>query len=847
MIKYIRMKYCAMREYKSDAKASGTFSFWCLPSVFLFALLISFGQAVGQTCDPCFAILDNGDWDDPNSWSDTSGGSATTNIPGNNTDVHVGENGAITINLNVDANADNVTVYNGGTLFYTAPGVRLRTLGGSTLTIQSGGSLNGSTETAADLVLRGDLVLDGAISNLRRIIVNSTAPISLSGSGTIDLSTAIEGIGEIRINGTGIVTNTISTTIVIERLRLNNDGITLVNAAGSSIQCTNLRLYGTNGQLTNNGTITTTNNLQSNDATDSNTITNASTGIMTIGNNINITDATLTINNNGIFTHNNNFANIGGVETFTNGTNATWTTSASSHANINTFNTSASGNTLIYNSAGAQTIFVPSDGSYHNLTVQNAGTKSAAGSLVIDNDLTIGGSASLDVNTNAADLTIGGDWDNSGAGFTQGTRTVTFNGASAQTIGGTNSTNFYNLTLNNTSGVSPEFTLGISTNTDNILTMTSGNIDLASLSMTIGTAAATPGALVYTDGTFFNGSLTRFYDAATVADGVDAGLFPLSDTDGNSRPFYVTSPTIAPATGGTITVSITTSDNMATDVGPIDDNGTDIVRRHNSSWNVSTGGGLSGGDDFNLRGSGTGFGTIDALSDLRLMTTAGVVGTNGGAGGTTSNPIIDRTDLTLAELSNSFHVGSTNDTDSPLPIDLLSFEATFNPSGYVELKWSTLTELNNDFFTLERSTDGHQFFVLADVPGSGTTSERRDYSFRDEDPMPGSAYYRLTQTDFDGSTEIFDLVKASSKLSGLLSLYPNPSRQGKFNLRVNQAIVNEITMDMFNSMGVEIGLVSIYKNATEIEAIPAHQLAPGIYLVTIRYGSNIVRQKLVVR
>lgn len=101
-----------------------------------------------------------------------------------------------------------------------------------------------------------------------------------------------------------------------------------------------------------------------------------------------------------------------------------------------------------------------------------------------------------------------------------------------------------------------------------------------------------------------------------------------------------------------------------------------------------------------------------------------------------------------------------NGTNTTLPITLLSFDATVQQQS-VLLKWVTESELNNDYFTIERSTDGQQAEEVGTLPGAGTTQTVQSYSFVDENPLPGTSYYRLRQTDFDGRTEAFDWVAVS--------------------------------------------------------------------------------------
>jgi hypothetical protein len=85
-----------------------------------------------------------------------------------------------------------------------------------------------------------------------------------------------------------------------------------------------------------------------------------------------------------------------------------------------------------------------------------------------------------------------------------------------------------------------------------------------------------------------------------------------------------------------------------------------------------------------------------------------------------------------------------------LPIELLDFQANYDGTN-VNCTWATATELNNDYFTVERSVDGVNFIGIGKVKGAGTTNVQLDYAFTDDQPVTGQSYYRLKQTDFDGA------------------------------------------------------------------------------------------------
>ncbi|SFO13984.1 Por secretion system C-terminal sorting domain-containing protein [Algoriphagus ornithinivorans] len=142
--------------------------------------------------------------------------------------------------------------------------------------------------------------------------------------------------------------------------------------------------------------------------------------------------------------------------------------------------------------------------------------------------------------------------------------------------------------------------------------------------------------------------------------------------------------------------------------------------------------------------------------------------TGSSSGGTISAG--NTTNLGLLSIGNSFRV---------LPIELMEFKATQIRNEKIKISWKTLTERNNSFFTLEKSEDGSTWKVISIIPGAGDSSELLHYEFDDLDPRYGRQYYRLTQTDFDGNTEIFQvigisLIQENNKYPSF-DIFPNPS------------------------------------------------------------------------
>jgi len=124
-------------------------------------------------------------------------------------------------------------------------------------------------------------------------------------------------------------------------------------------------------------------------------------------------------------------------------------------------------------------------------------------------------------------------------------------------------------------------------------------------------------------------------------------------------------------------------------------------------------------------------------------------------------------------MSNNFFIGSTN-TATSLPIVLQSFMG-YAQRDRVDLKWITASELNNDYFTILRSTTGNDFEEVARIRGNGTTNQMNNYLFEDDGPAAGRNYYRLKQTDFDGKTTLSEVIIVSfSGENSSVNIFPNP-------------------------------------------------------------------------
>lgn len=190
-----------------------------------------------------------------------------------------------------------------------------------------------------------------------------------------------------------------------------------------------------------------------------------------------------------------------------------------------------------------------------------------------------------------------------------------------------------------------------------------------------------------------------------------------------------------------------------------------------------------------------------------------------------------------------------------LPIHLLSFDARLE-GNTVRVEWTTATEQNNDYFTVERSTNGLTFDEIAEVPGAGNSNQPIDYSIYDDSPVLGTTYYRLKQTDFDGKYEYFDIVAVNYSKNNegtcVLKVYPNPC-PGRCAITLENCQENErgeMKVELFDAAGNRIyqnipyrdsdGSFSFYINTD-------NNMAPGVYIVRAAAVRESYKKRMIVK
>ena len=186
---------------------------------------------------------------------------------------------------------------------------------------------------------------------------------------------------------------------------------------------------------------------------------------------------------------------------------------------------------------------------------------------------------------------------------------------------------------------------------------------------------------------------------------------------------------------------------------------------------------------------------------------------------------------------------------APLPIDLLSFDAIFS-GEQVDLSWATAFEYNNDYFTIERSIDGVDFELLTHVAGTGNNGQTLYYTATDRDPYYGVSYYRLKQTDYDGTSETFPMVAVQYQPENEIKIevYPNPA-QREFSVDITGQEGEElrvVVLDMMGQQHFEQSVTLQYDGYTIVFG-SSQKLASGVYMVMGSNGDKHYSKKLVIR
>lgn len=528
--------------------------------------------------------------------------------------------------------------------------------------------------------------------------------------------------------------------------------------------------------------------------------------------------------------------NASGNNKIINSTNGVINWSGNSWSNRVRLFSGASGAMFNYDGANDQLIVAPQD-AYNSLTLSGAGTKTALNNFTINNDLSITGNATFDIENK--DLTIQGDWNNlsnTANSFDEGVGKVMFMGNTDQTItNNSGSETFYELEVNKSGG---DLILGNNVRVEKTMSFKNGVVRTTKNKLLIfadGAISSTPGLSSYV-----NGPVSKFGNQNfTFPIGSDGVLAPIAISDinnGSSATQFIAeyfhqsapNPSNLPEANLVYVSGIEywdlhkeSNDNaeakvelMITEMGKSD------------IYDMITGEQDAVIAHFN----------DDTNTWERFEVTSWNIGS------------LFKSIKTTAWITSfsPFTFGSSGGI-SPLPVELISFNVEKKKVGNM-LFWETASETENDFFLIEKSKDGKEWEGLTKVEGNGNSSSLLKYNFIDMAPFYGVTFYRLKQVDFNGNFQYSKIIAVNSRklpTFELHKLYPNPTT-GTISIGFVSPGAGDVWVNINNLQGQEqMNRKFTIGSGYQEMSLDLSKLSKGIYFIILQQNDQKISKKII--
>ena len=184
---------------------------------------------------------------------------------------------------------------------------------------------------------------------------------------------------------------------------------------------------------------------------------------------------------------------------------------------------------------------------------------------------------------------------------------------------------------------------------------------------------------------------------------------------------------------------------------------------------------------------------------------------------------------------------------SPLPIGLVDFTAQCNTNNVI-INWTTASEIDNNYFTIERSKDASVFNSIGTIKGAGNSSCNINYSFTDTNPFVGEGYYRLKQTDFNGNSTTFNIVATECKPDVAPVFLHYNSQTGTITIDINSDMAAEYTSCIYDEQGRRVSSRQFYHDKDNRDfTVEVSSLRTGIYFLSLESAGNRTTQKFLIR
>ncbi|HEX8516199.1 MAG TPA: fibronectin type III domain-containing protein [Bacteroidia bacterium] len=562
----------------------------------------------------------------------------------------------------------------------------------------------------------------------------------------------------------------------------------------------------------------------------------------------------------GVFTNQPNITAAMGaqyVKNLTINLGATLTLSAGSVLHIcgnlvnnGTINASPTSTIIFDNASTTQTMTGNFTGTSKlgNLTITKTG-----GSVVTNDDIDVGGTftttnATSIFNTNGKYMRVAGNFVNSSGNSTftnvGTTGTLEFNGSAAQTYNEGSAMLDLNFVLMNNSSTGTGLTLQTNMNIisgTGTLTLTAGKITTGAFMVIVNNSA--PGSVsAGNSASYVSGNLRRYIDYATGSFDFPVGIaasYQRANVNFTSAPTTIEYLTAFFQTYATVPAALGSTECGTT---------YDAAALNNGFWSIAANTANNNSGVYNMTLYNTGY--SNAASGWTIMSRHNGSATwalvNGD--GTTGTCVAGAVTAVVRNNMVGFSLFGTAQATVPLPIELIAFSGK-NEGTRNKIEWSTMSETNNDFFSVERSEDGSHFENFATKDGAGNSTHKIDYMIYDNAPFNGVSYYRLKQTDFDGKFTYSSIIAIENNLDeiSVSNVHPNPT-------------TNDMSFDFYTPVSGSMHIQVIdytgrvvsdrFENITEGKSIFNTQigiLAKGVYSlkITFDHGNFVSYSKII--
>lgn len=231
------------------------------------------------------------------------------------------------------------------------------------------------------------------------------------------------------------------------------------------------------------------------------------------------------------------------------------------------------------------------------------------------------------------------------------------------------------------------------------------------------------------------------------------------------------------------------------------------------------------------------------LRAQRFNTGAGL-GWEGLTFGVAPNTVANTQNAGTITSANMFRWWTLVDNVKPLPVEWLRLSAECN-KGLITIKWSTATELNADYFTIEKSIDGINFNAIENIIASGNSSTIKNYYTIDKDTYSGISYYRIRETDFNSSYIISKMMVVVGCSNDDVFVYGN---EGGLSLNINAIDEGKYTIQLYDMLGKKVmdEIQNVNKGENHFKLV-SNNLSSSIYIAKVYNGNTSITKKVFIR